>query len=223
MDPVALSVVDAARDLGIALESVRTFRRYFLNRDRQPRRREPDALSARSWPTTPSSRSSRARCPLEHLTLGTPYTFQLVTRAAARPGRRRPGAAEPARASLSLSLAEMQAIQAHFRAWAATRPTSSWRRWPRPGREHCSHKTLKGRIDFDGRRIDNLLKETIFGATQEIRRRLGRRRLVRQRLRGQRRRRPLRRPATTSASRSRRTTIPRPSSPTAAPTPAWAA
>src|SRR5262249_56035490 len=28
-------------------------------------------------------------------------------------------------------------------------------------------------IDFNGRRIDNLLKETIFGATQEIRRRLG--------------------------------------------------
>src|SRR5205085_932497 len=39
--------------------------------------------------------------------------------------------------------------------------------------EHCSHKTLKGQIDFDGRRINNLLKETIFGATQEIRRRLG--------------------------------------------------
>src|SRR5260370_6006106 len=39
--------------------------------------------------------------------------------------------------------------------------------------EHWSHKTLKGLIDFDGRRIDNLLKETSFGATQEIRRRLG--------------------------------------------------
>src|SRR5262249_20966648 len=44
--------------------------------------------------------------------------------------------------------------------------------------EHCSHKTLKGRIEFtdaDGsvRRYDNLLKETIFAATQEIRRRLG--------------------------------------------------
>src|ERR1700722_12249707 len=28
MDPVALSVVDAARDLGLSLESVRSFRRY---------------------------------------------------------------------------------------------------------------------------------------------------------------------------------------------------
>src|SRR5205085_586215 len=39
--------------------------------------------------------------------------------------------------------------------------------------EHCSHKTLKGKIDFDGRSFGNLLKETIFAATQEIRRRLG--------------------------------------------------
>src|SRR5690242_6956793 len=29
MDPAALSVVDAARDLGVAVQSVRTFRRYF--------------------------------------------------------------------------------------------------------------------------------------------------------------------------------------------------
>src|SRR6266850_578673 len=30
MDPVALSVVDAANDLGINVDSVRTFRRYYL-------------------------------------------------------------------------------------------------------------------------------------------------------------------------------------------------
>ncbi|MFO0864934.1 MAG: hypothetical protein U0744_09825 [Gemmataceae bacterium] len=48
--------------------------------------------------------------------------------------------------------------------------------------EHCSHKTLKGRIDFEmtdaeGRtsrvQFENLLKETIFGATQELRQRAG--------------------------------------------------
>src|SRR5262249_3046072 len=43
--------------------------------------------------------------------------------------------------------------------------------------EHCSHKTLKGKIEFTGeggpRRYDNLLRETIFAATQEIRQRLG--------------------------------------------------
>ncbi|MEM1304856.1 MAG: AIR synthase related protein, partial [Planctomycetota bacterium] len=43
--------------------------------------------------------------------------------------------------------------------------------------EHCSHKTLAGRIayrDENGeRRFDNMLKETIFAATNELRRRWG--------------------------------------------------
>lgn len=43
--------------------------------------------------------------------------------------------------------------------------------------EHCSHKTLAGRIayrDENGSRcFDNMLKETIFAATQQIRRRWG--------------------------------------------------
>ena len=74
---------------------------------------------------------------------------------------------------LSLSLPEMHAIQAHFRA-AGRDPTDvELETLAQTWSEHCSHKTLKGRIDFDGRRIDNLLKETIFGATQEIRRQLG--------------------------------------------------
>ena len=43
--------------------------------------------------------------------------------------------------------------------------------------EHCSHKTLAGRIaytdDKGKRHFDNMLKETIFAATQQIRQRLG--------------------------------------------------
>ncbi len=43
--------------------------------------------------------------------------------------------------------------------------------------EHCSHKTLAGRIAYRDehgeRRFDNMLKETIFAATQQIRQRLG--------------------------------------------------
>ena len=43
--------------------------------------------------------------------------------------------------------------------------------------EHCSHKTLAGRIayrDENGeRQFENMLKETIFAATQKIRERLG--------------------------------------------------
>ncbi len=74
---------------------------------------------------------------------------------------------------LSLNLAEMQAIQAHFREPGRDPTDVELETLAQTWSEHCSHKTLKGRIEFDGRRIDNLLKETIFGATQEIRRRLG--------------------------------------------------
>src|SRR5206468_9308332 len=74
---------------------------------------------------------------------------------------------------LSLSLDEMKAIQEHFRTLRRDPTDVELETIAQTWSEHCSHKTLKGPIDFNGRRIDNLLKETIFGATQEIRRRLG--------------------------------------------------
>src|SRR5262249_23489589 len=109
---------------------------------------------------------------LEHLTLGGTYTFQLVVvpmreldedalMKLSRDGQ------------LSLNLAEMRAIQHHFRDQGPHPTDVELETLAQTWSEHCSHKTLKGQIDFDGRRINNLLKETIFGATQEIRRRLG--------------------------------------------------
>jgi len=72
----------------------------------------------------------------------------------------------------------MRPIQAHFRELGREPTDVELETLAQTWSEHCSHKTLKGRIDFtdaDGsvRRYDNLLKETIFAATQEIRRRLG--------------------------------------------------
>ena len=80
---------------------------------------------------------------------------------------------------LSLSLDEMKTIQAHFRQLERDPTDVELETIAQTWSEHCSHKTLKGIIEVEapGRgektRYDNLLKETIFGATQEIRRRLG--------------------------------------------------
>ena len=88
---------------------------------------------------------------------------------------------------LSLSLAEMRAIQAHFRELGREPTDVELETLAQTWSEHCSHKTLKGRIDFASgghqpdalargagvRHFENLLKETIFEATREIRRRLG--------------------------------------------------
>ena len=92
---------------------------------------------------------------------------------------------------LYLQLAEMQTIQQHFRDLGRDPTDIELETIAQTWSEHCSHKTLAGRIayrDENGeRQFENMLKETIFAATQKLRKRLGRRRLVRQRVRGQRR------------------------------------
>src|SRR5439155_10592618 len=114
---------------------------------------------------------------LDHLSIGAPYTFRLVTvplrdlddsalEKLSRDGQ------------LSLSLDEMRTIQGHFRGLGRDPTDAELETLAQTWSEHCSHKTLKGTIEFHGedgevRRYGNLLKETIFAATQEIRRRLG--------------------------------------------------
>jgi phosphoribosylformylglycinamidine synthase len=109
---------------------------------------------------------------MEHLTLGSTYEFRRTTVALLELDD--DGLAKLSRdGQLSLSLAEMQAIQAHFRGMGRDPTDVELETLAQTWSEHCSHKTLKGTIDYEGRRIDNLLKETIFAATQEVRRQLG--------------------------------------------------
>jgi phosphoribosylformylglycinamidine synthase len=169
MDPVALSVVDAAGDLDIDVDSVRTFRRYLLGKDSpavRPALRKVLANDA-------IEQIVEGPLTLDHLSLGRPYDFRLSTIAIC--GMEDRALEKLSRdGQLSLSLAEMRAIQSHFREQKRDPTDVELETLAQTWSEHCSHKTLKGQIDFDGRRINNLLKETIFGATQEIRRRLGR-------------------------------------------------
>jgi phosphoribosylformylglycinamidine synthase len=169
MDPAALSIVEAARDLGLTVESVRSFRRYY---GPPPSAETKNVLFRKVLANDAIEQVVEGPLALEHLTLGAPYVFRLVT----VPLRDRDEAALEKLSrdgQLSLSLAEMKTIQAHFREQNRDPTDVELETLAQTWSEHCSHKTLKGRIDFDGRRIDNLLKETIFGATQEIRRRLG--------------------------------------------------
>ncbi len=170
MDPAADSVREAARTLGVPLESVRTFRRYVL---------EPDGLAPPDEAALRRVIANEAieqivsgELHLDHLKLGQPYTFRLVV--VPLRGLDDEGLLRLSRAGqLSLNLAEMHAIQAHFRALGRDPTDVELETLAQTWSEHCSHKTLKGQIDFNGKRIDNLLKETIFGATQQLRRRLG--------------------------------------------------
>ena len=71
--------------------------------------------------------------------------------------------------TLSLSIEEMQTIQAHFAAVGRDPTDVELETIAQTWSEHCSHKTLAGRIayrDENGERhFENMLKETIFAAT----------------------------------------------------------
>ncbi|HEY1859471.1 MAG TPA: AIR synthase-related protein, partial [Gemmataceae bacterium] len=170
MDPTAQSVIETATELGLPIESVRTFRRYY---GAQPFPAEcKEVLFRKVLANEAIEQVVEGPLSLDHLGLGTPYVFHHVS-----VPLRNLDAAGLGRLSregqLSLSRAEMQAIQAFYRELGRDPSDIELETLAQTWSEHCSHKTLKGRIDLDGRRIENLLKETIFGATQEIRRRLG--------------------------------------------------
>ncbi|MBL8767788.1 MAG: phosphoribosylformylglycinamidine synthase subunit PurL [Planctomycetes bacterium] len=69
---------------------------------------------------------------------------------------------------LSLSLVEMQAIRKHFAELGRAPTDVELETIAQTWSEHCKHKTLAGAVNCDGRRYDNLLKETIFKATKDL-------------------------------------------------------
>jgi phosphoribosylformylglycinamidine synthase len=169
MDPAAQSIVEAAGDLGIALAGVRTFRRYYPAAELAPAAR---AVLNKVLANDAIEQLVEGPLTLDHLTMGKPYTFRKVV-----VRLREAGDEELQRISrdgqLALSLAEMRTIQEHFRTQGRDPTDAELETLAQTWSEHCSHKTLKGKIDFSGRLIDNVLKQTIFGATQELRKRLG--------------------------------------------------
>lgn len=178
MDPVALSVRRAAGDLGFTVREVRTFRRYFApgpvpSADRNLLFRKVLANDAIEHVVTGPLHA-------DHLSLGKPYQFQLVT----VPIRELDDAALvelSKRGQLALTREEMLTIQTHFRELDRDPTDCELESLAQTWSEHCSHKTLKGTIDYTEtvggqtttRRYGNLLKETIFAATQTIRQNLG--------------------------------------------------
>ena len=82
---------------------------------------------------------------------------------------------------LALSVEEMRTIQHQFHDQGHDPTTIELETIAQTWSEHCSHKTLKGCIEYTEtihgvetkHRYENMLKETIFAATQSIRKTLG--------------------------------------------------
>ena len=208
-DNVGETATRALRELGLKVERVATGRKYRVNADAD----EADVgrLSSKVLANDAIEHVLRGPLQLDSLALGSEYRFQLT-----RVPLREMDDAALMRLSkegqLYLSLAEMQTVQRHFRELGREPTDIELETVAQTWSEHCSHKTLAGRIryrevaagnervagtlgvpsessasdrtpeDSDSRsesptyreiQFENMLKETVFAATQTIRQRLG--------------------------------------------------
>ncbi len=173
MDPVAQSAMTAIADFGRKPDAVRTLRKYWFAEISDD---DLKLICAKVLANDAIEQVIVGGLPFDHLELGSPYRFELVRvpfrslddDALVRLSRE---------GQLYLSLVEMQTIQAHFRQLDRDPTDIELETVAQTWSEHCSHKTLAGRIAYRGpdgpRSFGNMLKETIFAATNTIRQSLG--------------------------------------------------
>jgi phosphoribosylformylglycinamidine synthase len=173
MDPVAQSALAAIADLEIPVDAVRTLRKVWvadLSADQLQR------LCKNVLANDAIEQVVVGPLLFDRLELGSTYQFALVTvplgalddEGLVRLSRE---------GQLYLSLTEMRTIQDHFRQMGRDPTDVELETVAQTWSEHCSHKTLAGRITYSGpegsRTFRNMLKETIFAATVAIRKSLG--------------------------------------------------
>lgn len=173
MDPVADSALAAIATMGQPAEAFRTLRKYWIKGVEGDALRQ---LCTRLLANESIDQVVVGPLRLTHIDVGGPSKFEKrsipITQASDDELMRisREG-------TLSLTLIEMQTIAAHYRTLGREPTDIELETIAQTWSEHCSHKTLGGRIAYRDekgeRQFDKMLKETIFAATQEVRRSLG--------------------------------------------------
>ncbi len=173
-DNVALTAKAALERRGIHAKAVATCRKYRINSD--AKKPDLDRLATKVLSNDAIERVVWGPLSMKGISLGSPYRFELVR----VPMR---GMDDAALQNLSkagqlyLNLAEMRTIQQHFSELQRDPTDVELETLAQTWSEHCSHKTLAGRIQYrdEEREIpfQNMLKETIFAATVSIREQLG--------------------------------------------------
>jgi phosphoribosylformylglycinamidine synthase len=165
MDPVAASTEMAIRDMGLPAVRVRTAKRYYVTGEL-----DAEQLSR-------AARAVLANDSIEQIRLGAsepapapqaaPYQLQVRRVDLLKlddDGLERLSAD----GELFLNLREMKALQDHYRQLGREPTDVELETLAQTWSEHCVHKTLKGLIDYNGVRIDNLLASTIARVTREL-------------------------------------------------------
>jgi phosphoribosylformylglycinamidine synthase II len=168
-DPVAGSVMAALADMGVVAAGVRTARKYVLLGDLKAR--QIDAIARKILANDVIEDvvvGDEAEPPSPHLK---PYELNVVT----WPIRDLDDAGLQTLSKekdLFLNLVEMRTIQDYYRRLGREPTDVELETLAQTWSEHCVHKTLKSAVDMsvEGEQIhfDNLLKETVFRATQEL-------------------------------------------------------
>ena len=173
MDPVALSARKAMQDLKLDIDEVRTLRKYWIrNADPQQLKRLcQKVLSNDSIEQVVVGPLTMAR-----LSIGSKYPLKIVTvpiREASADQLQKLSKQQ----QLYLSPAEMQTVQAFYQKLQRDPTDIELETIAQTWSEHCSHKTLAGRISYRDengeRNFTNMLKETIFASTMSIREHMG--------------------------------------------------
>ncbi len=162
-DPEGESALALLRDLGLDVEAARTIRTYRVEGPEAAL----DRLIGRVLANDAVEQAVIGVLPFDRLGQGTAYRFARVE----VPIRGRSDAelmAISKSGQLHFSLAEFRAVEAHFAGLGREPTDCELETLAQTWSEHCSHKTLRGRIEFEGEVIDNLLKQTIFAATREM-------------------------------------------------------
>jgi phosphoribosylformylglycinamidine synthase subunit PurSL len=162
-DPEAESSLSLLRDLGFAVDNVRTIRTYAVEgpSDALPR------LIGRVLANDAVEQAVVGPLPFKKLGQGTSYRFARVEVPIA--GKTDAELLDISRnGQLHFSLPEFRAVERYFGELGREPTDCELETLAQTWSEHCSHKTLRGQIEFNGRIIDNLLKQTIFGATQTM-------------------------------------------------------
>ncbi|MGL4420386.1 MAG: AIR synthase-related protein, partial [Gemmataceae bacterium] len=179
MDPTAESILRMSRELGLPIQEVKSFRRYYLGR--QPTPAESEILFKKIIANEAIEQVVQGVLRAEHLGVGRPYQFQKIVvplrslnddqlMDLSRSGQ------------LALLVEEMRQIQGHYQELGRDPTDCELETIAQTWSEHCSHKTLKSIVEYTEHsatgtiattHFQNLLKETVFAATQTIRQRLG--------------------------------------------------
>ncbi len=164
MDPVEESAIKAILDLGIdGIRQVRTAKKYLIKGSLS--HNEINSIAEKIIYNKV----------IQHLVKGAstipseppPYQFELnhLNILGARDKELERLSRE---GQLFLSLEEMRTIRDHFKALGRNPTDIELETIAQTWSEHCKHKTFRGLIEYEGKTIDNLLKNTVMKVTKEL-------------------------------------------------------